>query len=201
MKNYNIDRILEPAFRLFLTYNYEAVSIIKLEEATGLTRGAIYYKHKSKEILFQAVIDRYVLNYLDGYNPSLNNITLKKFISQFLSSLENRMNELRSLGLTNIHRGYFNLLYQALQYYPGFDKKIKGVFDDNLKQWTEVIQHAIESGEVNPDCKAQTAAQNFRFLYTGMAFEHSLSEGLNFAKLKKAYREYYKEIAAEDIKE
>lgn len=200
MKNYDIDRILKPAFKLFLTYNYEAVSIIRLEEAIGLTRGAIYYKHKSKEILFQAVIDRYVLNYLDGYDSSLANISLKKFISRFLSALEKRMEELRSLGVTNIHRGYFNLLYQALQYYPSFDKKIQGVFDDNLKLWTEVIQHAIETGEVKSDCKAPTAAQNFRFLYTGMAFEHSLSEGLNFAKQKKAYREYYKEIAIEDVR-
>ncbi len=24
------------------------------------------------------------------------------------------------------YRGYFNQLYQALQYYPGFDKKIQG---------------------------------------------------------------------------
>ena len=200
MKNYDLDRIVKPAFKLFLTYNYEAVSIIKLEEATGLTRGAIYYKHKSKEVLFQAVIDRYVLNYLDGYNPSLANVSLKKFINQFLSTLEHRMDELRSLGVTNIHRGYYNLLYQALQYYPGFNKKIKSVFDDNLRLWTEVIQHAIESGEVRPDCKAQTAAQNFRFLYTGMAFEHSLSDGLNIAKLKKAYKEYYKEIAIEEVK-
>ncbi len=75
------------------------------------------------------------------------------------------------------------------------------MFNDNLKLWTEVIQHAIESGEIKLDCKAQTAAQNFRFLYTGMAFEHSLAEGLNFTKLKKAYKEYYKEIAIEEIKE
>ena len=39
MKNYDIDRILRPAFKLFLMYNYESVSTAKLEEETGLTRG------------------------------------------------------------------------------------------------------------------------------------------------------------------
>lgn len=46
MKNYDIERILKPAFKLFLTYNYEAVTTAKLEEETGLTRGAIFFKHK-----------------------------------------------------------------------------------------------------------------------------------------------------------
>lgn len=54
MKNYNIERILEPAFKLFLMYNYESVSTAKLEEATGLTRGAIFYKYKTKESIFNA---------------------------------------------------------------------------------------------------------------------------------------------------
>ena len=52
MKNYDIERILKPAFKLFLTYNYEAVTTTKLEEETGLTRGAIFFKHKTKEALF-----------------------------------------------------------------------------------------------------------------------------------------------------
>lgn len=43
MKNYDIDRILRPAFKLFLMYNYESVSTAKLEEETGLTRGAIFF--------------------------------------------------------------------------------------------------------------------------------------------------------------
>lgn len=63
MKNYDIERILKPAFKLFLTYNYEAVTTTKLEEETGLTRGAIFFKHKTKEALFKAVIDNYIISF------------------------------------------------------------------------------------------------------------------------------------------
>lgn len=42
MKDYNLDRILIPAFKLFMTYNYEKVSTSLLEQETGLTRGAIF---------------------------------------------------------------------------------------------------------------------------------------------------------------
>lgn len=37
MKDYNLDRILVPAVKLFMTYNYERVSTSLLEQATGLT--------------------------------------------------------------------------------------------------------------------------------------------------------------------
>lgn len=52
MKDYNLDRILIPAFRLFMTYNYEKVSTSLLEKETGLTRGAIFYKLRTKEDIF-----------------------------------------------------------------------------------------------------------------------------------------------------
>lgn len=77
MKNYNIERILEPAFKLFLMYNYESVSTAKLEEATGLTRGAIFYKYKTKESIFKAVIDRYVLDFHSKpINTNVGNCTI-----------------------------------------------------------------------------------------------------------------------------
>ena len=58
----NTDFILEKAFSEFLNSSYAEVSTNDLERATGLTRGAIYYTYKSKEELFRAVIERFVLD-------------------------------------------------------------------------------------------------------------------------------------------
>lgn len=52
------------------------------------------------------------------------------------------------MGILNIHRGYFNLLYQAVQYYPNFDIKVTEMFESGLKQWEVVVKHAVESGEI-----------------------------------------------------
>ena len=117
MKNYDIERILKPAFKLFLTYNYEAVTTTKLEEETGLTRGAIFFKHKTKEALFKAVIDNYIISF-QSKSSKIQAESLKEFIEQFLNGVEMRMKELQQLGITNLAKGYFNLLYQAVQYYP-----------------------------------------------------------------------------------
>ena len=90
MKNYDIERILKPAFKLFLMYNYEGVSTSKLEAESGLTRGAIFFKYKTKEDLFKAVIDKYVFTFQSS-SSDLEIATLKDFIDLYLTKVENRM--------------------------------------------------------------------------------------------------------------
>lgn len=194
MKNYDIDKILRPAFKLFLTNNYESVSTTKLEQESGLTRGALFYKHKSKEALFRAVVDRYILDFLSQGVAAPADITLKDYIDSFLNALMYRMDSMEALGIENIHRGFFNLMYEALKYYPDFDQKIALFFENNLKQWTAVVQQALNSGEIESKSEAKEVARRFENLYTGMAFEQSLYRGLDFEQLKNAYNDYYKEL-------
>ena len=194
MKNYDIDKILRPAFKLFLTNNYESVSTPKLEQESGLTRGALFYKHKSKEALFRAVVDRYILDFLSHGVAVPADITLKDYIDSFLNALMSRMDSMKALGIENIHRGFFNLMYEALKYYPDFDQKISLFFENNLKQWTTVVQQALNSGEIESKSEAKEIARRFENLYTGMAFEQSLYRGLDFEQLKNAYNDYYKEL-------
>lgn len=153
MKDYNIEKILRPAFKLFLTNNYEAVSTTKLEQESGLTRGALFYKHKSKEALFRAVVDRYILNFLSQGIAEPNNITLKEYIDTFLNALMKRMETMKELGVENVHRGFYNLMYEALKYYPNLDQKFALFFENSLKKWTIVIQQALDSGEIESNSK------------------------------------------------
>lgn len=194
MKNYDIDRILLPAFKLFLTYNYERVSTSKLEEETGLTRGAIFFKHKTKESLFKAVIDRYILQF-QSESSNIQAESLKEYIDLYLEGIEIRMEQMQSLGIANVHRSYFNLLYQALQYYPDFSDKVTEMFCENIKKWEEIVSAAKESGEIKSICDIHKTAVQFKYIYSGMAFEYSLNRGLDVNELRKIYYAYYNEIA------
>ena len=63
------DLILETAYTMFLYNNYEAVTINAIIKSTGLTKGAIYHYYASKEDLFKAVVDKYVVeNMIDSVN-------------------------------------------------------------------------------------------------------------------------------------
>lgn len=197
MKNYDIDRILRPAFKLFLMYNYESVSTAKLEEETGLTRGAIFFKYKTKEALFKAVIDKYVFDFKPGSLDIKGVDSLKEFIDRFLIGIEERMKEMQSLGVPSIHANGFNLLYQAAKYYPEFNTKISAMFDLGVQIWENIIQKAKESGEIKPTCDVHKTALQFRYLYSGMAFEDSFSKGLNLDSLRDLFYSLYDELKNE----
>jgi AcrR family transcriptional regulator len=53
--------ILQKAFKLFLQSSYDSMSMIKLQEETGLSRGALYHHFKSKEQLFIEVIETFYI--------------------------------------------------------------------------------------------------------------------------------------------
>lgn len=194
MKNYDIDRILKPAFKLFLMYNYESVSTARLEEEIGLTRGAIFFKYKTKEALFKAVIDKYVLDFKPGSLDIKDVDNLKEFIDGFLTGIEKRMKEMQSLGVPSIHGSGFNLLYQAAKYYPEFNIKISAMFDLGVQIWENIIQKAKDSGEIKPTCDVHKTALQFRYIYSGMAFEDSFHKGLNVDLLRDLYYSFYKEL-------
>ncbi|WP_411551376.1 TetR/AcrR family transcriptional regulator [Paenibacillus lautus] len=98
-----INQILTVALNLFMQKGYEQTSIQDIiNELGGLTKGAIYHHFKSKEEIWQAVIDhafKGVDEMLSGIrdDSGLNGLEKLRKISQF--SLDNAArNELASVG-------------------------------------------------------------------------------------------------------
>ena len=114
-------KILEGAFRLFLNADYEGASTSDLEAEIGLTRGAIYYSYKSKEELFKAVIDRFVLNKQNvlqktGFKEEAAKwISLKEYLEVYINGAKNTIESMKPFVWegNNGFGGYFSLLYQA----------------------------------------------------------------------------------------
>ena len=74
------EQILAGAQRAFARHGYEGATVARLEEATGLSRGAIFNYYESKEALFVALVrrssDRFVEIWLEqGYRALLEAVT------------------------------------------------------------------------------------------------------------------------------
>jgi len=52
------DEILEAAQRCFATYGYEGATVVRLEQETGLSRGAIFNYFPSKDEIFLTLAER-----------------------------------------------------------------------------------------------------------------------------------------------
>ncbi len=78
----NRDLILKKAFGLFLQKGYKSVSIKDIENATELSKGAIYHHFESKEkILFEA-LDKYYFNALFFDKSLFNGLTFRNQIEK-----------------------------------------------------------------------------------------------------------------------
>lgn len=105
-KKYNpkqtIEKILSISAELFLEKGYDKTSMQDLVNALGMSKGAIFHHFKSKEEIFEAVMEKIAVEQIDSYKNMLSNETqhltakekLIKLISQSLSETENRVAKL-----------------------------------------------------------------------------------------------------------
>jgi TetR/AcrR family transcriptional regulator, transcriptional repressor of aconitase len=74
------EEILEGAQRAFARYGYEGATVARLEEETGLSRGAIFNYFENKEALFVALVSRSSARFVEiwleqGYRALLEAVT------------------------------------------------------------------------------------------------------------------------------
>jgi AcrR family transcriptional regulator len=189
------ERIIEEAFKLFLTHNYEKVSITDLEQAVGKTRGAIFYFFKHKEEIFNEVIDTYMVK---TQNPSAKfnvdeDVSLEQFIYLYINGINTTMSKMLSLSVVNIYKGYFSLYMQASRIYPNFAEIMTQNSVEEVNLWERVISRAIQSKEIKA-VNTKHYATLFRSCFLGLAFDRCLSYGLNTEELLVMYQNIYSQI-------
>ena len=189
------ERIIEEAFKLFLTHNYEKVSISDLEQAVGKTRGAIFYFFKHKEEIFNEVIDTYMIK---TQNPSAKfnfdeDVSLQQFIHLYINRINTTMSKMLSLSVVNIYKGYFSLYMQASRIYPNFAEIMTQNSVEEVNLWERVISRAIQSKEIK-EVNTRQYATLFRSCFLGLAFDRCLSYGLNTEELLVMYQNIYSQI-------
>jgi AcrR family transcriptional regulator len=60
-----VRKVLNAAIGLFIKEGYHGASISNIADATGLTKGAIYFHFKSKDALMAAILEEFEKLYLD----------------------------------------------------------------------------------------------------------------------------------------
>lgn len=194
MKN-SKEMILKKAFCLFMSTGYESTSVKDLENAIGKTRGAIFYFFKSKQELFEAVIDKYIVD--TQYAPSKFNVpdqvTLKDFILIYIDGINKTMYEMVSLSISNVYKAYFSLYLDASKYYPNFAEVAARNSETEIRMWETVIKEAIKMKEIR-EVDEHIYAVLFRSCFLGTSFERCLSSGLNVEELLRIYLQIYDSI-------
>lgn len=153
----NREEILQSALQLFMSMNYERVSLQMITQSVGLTKTGIFNYYPTKLDLFIAVADRYLFHIQDPENKfAPSDGSLRDFIDKYVEGVQRTMAEIVRLG--NIRReempgrsanaGYFHLYQQVLFYYPDGKRKLNACMEKEYLLWCDVIGRGIEHGEL-----------------------------------------------------
>lgn len=187
----------EAAFKLFLTYDYNTVSLKQIEQKVNVSRGCLSYHYPNKQEMFIDVIDFYVLHKQDTKYKNENSqyMSLMQFLKFYIDKVSMNKHEL-SIFLedstqTNITRAYLNLISQAERYYPDFSKIAYEIKTRELLFWKMTIKKAQENGEIKANLDSLCLAKQFRYLFLGESYDDALENGLNIQNLEEQFMFLY----------
>jgi AcrR family transcriptional regulator len=174
---------------------YEAVSISDIEQASGMTRGAISYYGKDKLGLYYNVIKHYLVDKqnLDNKMKDSSQMLFSDFIESYVKSSQETMDALQSIdsSVKNGSRAYLALILQICDYFPDLNEMYLTNRSNELLLWIENLNLAIKNKEVRNDINVIATAKSFMNIFYGQSFLDALSMGLNTMELKLQFQNLY----------
>jgi len=141
------EHILRTALTLFLEKSYKAVTFQELMEKTGFSKGAFFYYFKSKQAIFEAVMDLYVDRFATIDFSQLSQTSLRSFLDAYFPVAQ----KIRSTFLTSeftFAANHYSLIFEALRIIPDFKSKVNRHEDKVLAAWISIIAAAKKNKEI-----------------------------------------------------
>jgi TetR/AcrR family transcriptional regulator, transcriptional repressor for nem operon len=161
------DFILQKVAPIFNKKGYAGTSLSDLTEATGLTKGAIYFYFQNKQEL---AVEAFKLN-------------VKKVTLPLSLQLSQRVNSLEKLQvLTNYYRDYYTIIAEnggcpilnmgadANNINPALFDTVKKVSKRLERDLITIIQNGINNNEINPNINADMYGKNIYAMIEGSVF-------------------------------
>jgi len=159
--------IIEKAYELFLNKSYEGVSISDISEAVGMTKGALYHHFTSKEDLFKAVIDRYLV--FPNVEVDTSKTPLHQFNQIVVDEIHRMLRNMFAPGISFMPIHYITMIADALRHYPGFKDDKERYIEEKTTQIRLIIDNAIKNNEIRNDINTDTLARLYLSIAMGLA--------------------------------
>lgn len=200
MRENNKEKLFAQTFSLLLTHNIGDLTLEEVENATGFTRGAIFYYSKTKMDFFRQVIISQVLEKQDIHRKVnyTEGMSLKDFIQAYLTGIvSTRAYYLDTVTDTlseNPTHAYLLLVLQIKRYYPDLGDRYYTIMKDEIALWKKVLTNAVASGEISPQEDLDTVAATFQSLFYGYSFHASVGKAFDPAALKAQMMGFYQSL-------
>lgn len=198
------EKIVETAFRLFLRWGYNAVSVNTITAAAKISKGGFYHHFKSKRELYEIVLDKY---YIDFYEAAINILKqpapeAKKsyedvlaFFNPLKNNLSFQLKKSRPLPSKSVNTDYkfVYLVMDGINLYPSVRTRISSMYQKLVDEFTVLFQKAVENGEISASVDPQEKAIALVHLLEGAYDIALLSPGLMTAeKYNHIFQRFWK---------
>ena len=187
------EKILEVAFVLFLNKGYDSVSISEIKKEANVGSGTIYNYFKSKEDLYDEVLNKYLINLFYIFIENIKNFngnTKEKLIflnTEFLTSEEsNKYLHLKHVNYTFKEIDYRKLhfLYIAgLQHHKSIKDKTEKFATDINKLLNEIIIQGKLNNEIREDLDEKEIVPFILSTFSGIYFLWLNNDNLNLKEV------------------
>ena len=159
-------KVLTSAMEQFWKEGYEASSVQKLLDCTGINRGTLYNSFGDKDTFFKSCIDQYS-NIIERHlNASLKNEKLgpwESISAYFTESVAGVSNRHRAMGCLLV-----NSLCESINYDRDMKRTVRGVLAGIRKAMLVRLKEAQKKGKLKKGVSAETAADVLMNMMLGL---------------------------------
>lgn len=189
-----LQMILNKSFKLFSTKPYEKVTFTEIEKETGLSRGAILYYFKTKEALFDMVMERMVFSKSSILGKKQTK-GLWNNITYFLEMLSDVKEKYRLLGIENANLAFLTLEANAFSNIEKMQKFSNVWVRNEISSWIQIIDQAIKDREIIHDIDSKKLARLIFNIYIGASYSGiAYIKGCDINDLREEYALLYNMI-------
>lgn len=195
-RNSRKEILYEKAFNLFLQHQFDGVSLSDIENATNMTRGAIFYYHDSKLELFKAVVKHYFIDRQKVQSEiPYDGITLIEFINRYVDAIGKQMESLKKsigdIGETTASKAYIIMGLKLREYSEELNNEYTLIRNKIFDNWVSALQNAVKTGEIKPQKDVRELAGLFVCTYLGLSIWESFDGTLNIEHLRQKFLYIY----------
>ncbi len=194
------EKIITESSKLFAKHGFAGTTVAELGAASGIAASSLFSHFKSKEEIYEKVVDRYIAN-LQSFRKKFKgyeNMTLREFITFYIQKVSYYMESIEETiqGGSKTQAQYFFFTLESSMKKENAKNVLLAFEKEEMVMWKQIIDHAIEKGEINKNLNSQDIAELFRYSYLGMAYVYSINKGLAIKQLKQMYSNIYEMIKA-----
>jgi AcrR family transcriptional regulator len=182
--------ILQTAYLLFSEKGYDAVSVSMIQEAADIGRATMYHYFKSKQELFEVVMEMtFEVAKAEEQHSDVDEMLLSTYIAQRIEkakkSIENSPLP-KNIGMLN----YFILNFQALELNPDLAEQGYEIHQLEINRWEKIIRNSVKQGEILKQTDVEKTARLFMNVRHGVGatstFKTSMEASVN--KIDEMYK-------------